>query len=65
MFAEMMKEICKKRNSCFGCPFEMTCHEMTSGRPMDWSNEEVQRYNRMLDKAIARCVREVTKGAAD
>lgn len=54
MFAEMMKEICKKRNSCFGCPCEYTCHVLTTSEaPNRWGEEGLRSANQKLDVAIA------------
>ena len=57
MFAEMMKEICKERNSCFGCPCEYTCHALGGiGAPSNWNEDSLKSANRVLDRAMAEVI---------
>lgn len=60
MFAEMLKEICKKRDSCVDCPWKSTCHVIDyEVEPAYWDESKLKNANRKMDRAMARALAEV------
>lgn len=65
MFAGIIKSACFANTTCNKCQFENICYALSEKAAKDWDNKDVERCNRLLDMAIAKCVREVRSNAAD